>query len=342
MIQAKGKEYWFDPAANQDPVPGLLKKASALYAAYDPAAYQLAGSAEREQFGFGFGEPYLIAQYLGVMDHFGALTDGDRRSAEKRLMANFKFGIFGSTFENANVVLATRELLKREAKELRAGAGDRRVLGADGSLLGVVAPIPGGYSGTLLALSNSKALQSLSIEGLRPQELVTAYAEVAVPFKEVSSQARGISVVRELRKITPTGSAVLLEGQELSVGDVVVSKVRVTRDDAPHTGNLSAFVVLEDGIPSFAEGIEEDRTYLADAKIAPDAGSVWGEVKDTLRYPDRTERVLKVVPGGIVDTVQVWRVGYAGTATIPPAKAFDMYNAELQGNSPPLTVQAVR
>jgi hypothetical protein len=40
-----------------------------------------------------------------------------------------------------------------------------------------------------------------------------------------------------------------------------------------------------------------------------------------------------VLPTGEMKLYQVWRVAFAGKATIPPAQAFDMYDESIRGNS---------
>jgi alpha-2-macroglobulin len=101
----------------------------------------------------------------------------------------------------------------------------------------------------------------------------------------------------------------------------------------------SHFMVIEDGIPSLALAVSEDETYLADAKIRRKGGSYWGAIKETLRYPDKTVRIAKLQQGGEITVYQVWRVGFSGKAFIPPARAFDMYDDNLQGNTSALEIE---
>ena len=86
-------------------------------------------------------------------------------------------------------------------------------------------------------------------------------------------------------------------------------------------------------MPSLGQAIDDDRTYLADAGIQPDENDYWASVKQTLRYPERTVRIASVLPTGEMKLYQVWRVAFAGKATIPPAQAFDMYDESIRGNS---------
>ncbi len=99
------------------------------------------------------------------------------------------------------------------------------------------------------------------------------------------------------------------------------------------------FVVIEEGNPSLGEGIDDDKTYLADAKIKGADDSYWASVKETQRYPDRTVIIAKVMSSGEIRAYQVWRAAFSGQAGIPPARAFDMYDESVRGNSEALKVQ---
>ena len=70
-----------------------------------------------------------------------------------------------------------------------------------------------------------------------------------------------MSLERRLLKITPTGTMELYRGEPLHIGDVVISEMTLTREGMKwHRSLASSFVVVEDGIPSVAQGIEDDRT----------------------------------------------------------------------------------
>ena len=86
-------------------------------------------------------------------------------------------------------------------------------------------------------------------------------------------------------------------------------------------------------MPSLGQAIDDDRTYLADAGVQADENDYWASVKQTQRYPERTVRIAGVLPGGEMKLYQVWRVAFAGKATIPPAQAFDMYDESIRGNT---------
>ena len=109
-------------------------------------------------------------------------------------------------------------------------------------------------------------------------------------------------------------------------------QVRRPRMDMSNS-NPGNFIVVEDGVPSLALTVQEDEKYLADAKIKPKDDSYWATIKETQRHPDKTVRIAEVRPGGELRIYQVWQVSFSGKASIPPARAFDMYNEDLWGNT---------
>jgi alpha-2-macroglobulin len=114
----------------------------------------------------------------------------------------------------------------------------------------------------------------------------------------------------------------------------VISEISIKREPIQQGRSIqSQFLVVEDGIPSCAQPIDEDRTFLADAGIQPDTNDYWAFVKQTLRYPDRTVRIVQVLPKGEIKLYQVWQVAFPGTVTIPPSHAFDMYDESIRGNT---------
>lgn len=162
-----------------------------------------------------------------------------------------------------------------------------------------------------------------------------------IPFQKVESQSHGMVLERRLKRITPGGSEELDPDKPLRRGDLIVSELLVKRFPMGASEFLpSHFLVIEDGIPSFAQPIDDDGTYLADARIQSKDDSYWSSIKETRRYPERTVRIAQVLPGSQARIYQVWQVAFAGRATVPPARAFDMYEESLQGNTMALSLQA--
>jgi len=120
----------------------------------------------------------------------------------------------------------------------------------------------------------------------------------------------------------------------------VVSEVKVRRDKQDLKTVPSRFVVVEDGIPSLGRAVDEDAAYLADGGIRPPEESYWANIKETQRHPDKTVRVAQVLPTGELILYQVWQVAFSGRATVPPARAYDMYDESIQGNTEAQSVRA--
>ena len=99
---------------------------------------------------------------------------------------------------------------------------------------------------------------------------------------------------------------------------MIVSEVLVKRDPVQDTQRIpSEFVVIEDGIPSFGQAVDDDEKVLADAMIQPRVDSYWASIKETERYPDKTVRIAKVMPTGEIKLFQVWQVAFPGKRPYP-------------------------
>ena len=308
----------------------------------DPATRE---SALYQSLGFGFGMPYMLSAAIGALKEAEALPEELEVRLAQILLASMKNGYWTSTFDTAQVIFNTREILSEEAAAYveERDAKTRRIVvrAKDGTRLGELSRIPSGFVGTFKEPGTPGSLSEIRLEGMDADEVACATITVDVPFAAVKPYAHGLKVERRFMRITPEGSKPLDLAGPLPVGAIVVSEVRVKRDPVAEAGIIpSHFVVVEDGIPSLAQAVDEDETYLADAKIQPKDESYWSWIKETQRYPEKTARIARVLPGGELRLYQVWRVSFAGKATIPPARAFDMYDESLQGNSEAQRVQA--
>ncbi|HLF96364.1 MAG TPA: MG2 domain-containing protein [Methylococcaceae bacterium] len=352
-----------DKAVRQELATRLQK----TLARFDPAAWSSGDAEMYRALGFGFGGAGQLSSALGVLENSGNLKPDLEAKGKAWLLDAMKNGYWTSTFDTAQVIFNSRGLLGKEAAQAAKDQADGRKIAAyaqDGARLGDLERIPGGYTARLKDPGGAERLSEIRLEGLAEGEVAYAYINADVPFASVAPHSKGLSVERTFRRITATGSGSLDltpsssdpsagnplppgEGrvreaqQSLHIGDLIVSEVRVKRPPAARGGaQPSQFLVIEDGIPSFAEGLEADATYLADAKIQPKEDSYWNSVKQTLRYPDKTTRAAKIAPGGEFRLYQVWRVNHAGKATIPPARAFDMYDESIRGNTGAARVEA--
>lgn len=282
---------------------------------------------------------------MGCLDELGSLPADLEVKLKGMLLSFIRNGRWGSTFDTAQVILNSMGVLSREAadfaKEREAKTRSILVRGKDGAAIGELTAIPFGYVGSFLQPGPVENLSSITLDGLKSGESASATVAADVPFGAVKPLSRGLIVERTLLRIVPQGSEILNLSKPLRKGDLVVSEVRVRRVPESDAGAMpSHFIVVEDGIPSLARSVEDDRTYLADAKIQPKDDDYWGSIKETQRHPDRTVRIAKVLPGGEVKVYQVWQVGFPGEAVIPPARTLDMYDEDLWGNTGALAINS--
>lgn len=344
ILQAYAKTSWHgfnrqfkDVAAVRN---GLTARLRAGLEKFDAAA-QTQERTQREdlyqELGFRIGLPSQISAALGVLNEAGALPPELEARLKKLLLNSRKNGYWTSTYDTAQVILNSRKLLEKEAAVARDGKAAARKLVAlsrEEARLGELKPIPGGFLGRFTQFSEVVDIGEIKLAGLKPDEVASVNVAVELPYAEVTPKAAGLSVERTFRRIRGQGSEVVDMEQPLRVGDVAVSEVLVKR--SAETGPQAAashYVVIEDGIPSLAEGQEADAVYLADAQIQPREDGYWSRIKETRRYPDRIARVAEIAPGTEMRLYQVWRVARAGIASIPPARAFDMYDESVRGNT---------
>jgi len=281
-----------------------------------------------------------------VLSDLDALSKELEARLKRVLLNHMRNGYWGSTFDTAQVIFNTRKILSKEAAaaagERRAGMRTVSVRDGEGVQLGDLSRIPSGFVGSFPEPGSVGRLAEIQLVGLDPLDVAHSTVTADIPFGSVSSASHGLTLDRTLMRITPSGTEPLDHSKPLRKGDVVVSEVRVRRGPLADLRSLpSHFVVVEDGIPSFARTIDEDRNTLADAKVRAKEDDYWAAIKETQRYPDRTVRIAKILPrGGEIRIYQVWQVAFAGKASIPPARAFDMYDESLRGNTDAMLVRA--
>jgi alpha-2-macroglobulin len=333
-----------DSPARED----LIEKLNKALEQFDPAAYAVSARAQAQltaSLGFGFGGPTVISAGLGVLDELQALSPALQDKLKHTLLTSASNGFWVSTFDTAQVIFNARAVLSREAaafaQEQEDGTRKVVVRTKDGAQLGELVRIPAGFVGSFALPGTPANLTEIQLDGLTADEVASSWITAEVPYTAVQSRSQGLIVERTFLRITPGGSEILDLSKPLHRGDRVVSEVRVRRAALPDVRSIpSQFLVVEDGIPSFAQAIDDDATVLADAKVQPKDDSFWESIKETQRHPDKTVRVAKVLPTGEIRIVQVWQVAFAGKATIPPARAFDMYDQSLQANTETYRVRA--
>ncbi|MFZ2452571.1 MAG: hypothetical protein WAW36_18850 [Methylovulum miyakonense] len=310
----------------------LLGRLQQALGQLDPATYQ---AQPNPQLGFSMGLPSLISAGLDVLDDAQALPQELANKLKLVLLNSQKNGYWTSTYDTAQVIYNSRNILSKEAAASRAGKSQAHVIKAmdkNGKVLGKLSAIPGGYMGSFSQFTKQTDLSDIRLAELNIDETASANIHADVPYPAVTAKADGLQIERSYRRIIANGTSPLDTDQPLKIGDLVISEVHVKRiGDTKIAG--SDFAVIEDGIPALAEGMENDQTYLADAKVQVKEGSYWGNIKETQRYPDRIVRVAKLLSGGELSLFQVWRVTRPGKVAVAPAVAFDMYNEAIQGNS---------
>jgi alpha-2-macroglobulin len=323
------------------PVKGELieKLKKALSQLHSEAGGKPAGDARLfDSLGFGFGLPYLVSSAMGVLDDLNALPQDVESAMKRMLLSHMKNGYWISTFDSAQVIFNTRGILTKEAaafaQEKEAKAGKIMVRKKDGTELGELARIPSGFIGRFKDPGSADLLSQIRTDGLGATDFASSTITANVPFQAVESKSDGITVQRRFMRITATGKEALDLSRPLQKGDVVISEISIKREAVRDAGSVqSQFLVVEDGIPSLAQAIDDDRIPLADAGVQADDNNYWASIKQTERYPEKTVRIAKVPAGGEMRVYQVWRAAFAGRATIPPAHAFDMYDESIQGNT---------
>jgi hypothetical protein len=211
-----------------------------------------------------------------------------------------------------------------------------QVLDNNKAVLGTLKKIRGGYAGQLdvQGVPVSK-LASISVSGATSEWFSFASLGIDLPFDGLAARSNGVSVKRSLYKVVGKGAQPLADDAELSIGYLVVSKIEVSRSESTSTQAVqpSEWLVVQDSVTATAEPIDDDKPYLADAGMAPQESTFWSAIRETLRYPDRIERVVRLLPGASFTSYSVWRVGFAGNAVVGPAHAFDMYSRNGEGFS---------
>jgi hypothetical protein len=297
-------------------------------------AHQFSG----ESLGFSPSRTVLLGDTLLAVRQMKDPPTALVEKLERRLLDDIGEGRVWSPLDAALVINALRPTILNELGEQGAVAPNPvEVRDATGTLIGMAKPILAGYAATFDRLNlDGKDMRQISIQAPARDLTVVADLTVSTPYSDVVQQTHGVSITRTLLRVTPSGTEVLSPNSDLSVGDIVISKLEVSRPEGKGwwtNRSPSDWFVIKDGIPSIAEGIDDDRTILADANLIAQNSTWWSEVKETLRYPDRTERTVRLAQGGSMTSYSAWTVTYQGTAVLPPAQIVNMYLKGLEGNT---------
>jgi len=292
-----------------------------------------------ESLGFSPSRTVLLGDTLLVLRQMKAPPTAMIEKVERRLLDDLGEGRVWSPLDAALVIGALKTTILKELEEQEATTPNPvEVRDATGALIGMAKPIVAGYAATFDRVNlTGKDVKQISIQAPARDLTVVADLTISTPYSDVVEQAHGVSVTRTLLRVTPNGTEVLSPNSNLSVGDIVISKLEVSRPEGKGwwtNRSPSDWFVVKDGIPSIAEGIDDDRTILADANLIAHNSTWWSEVKETLRYPDRTERTMRLAQGGSMTSYSAWTVTYQGGAVVPPAHIVNMYLKGLEGTTP--------
>jgi hypothetical protein len=291
-----------------------------------------------ESLGFTPSRTVLLGDTLLVLRQMKNPPVALIEKLQRRLLDDLGEGGLWSPLDAALVINALKPTIVAEIDEQAGSEGEPvEVQDAHGTVIGLAKPIVGGYAATFDRSSlEGKNLSQISLQAPARDLTVVGDLTLATPYAGLEARGDGISITRTLLRVTARGAEVLSADSNLSPGDVVVSKLDVSRPAGKgwwSNRSPSDWFVVQDGIPSIAEGIDDDRTVLADAKLVPPDGTWWSSVKETLRYPDRTERTMRLAQGGSMTSYSVWRIAYQGEAVVPPGRIFNMYLKGLEGST---------
>ncbi len=319
------------------PLPLLSGKLTTLLARPLDAVELQAASFSPESLGFTPGRTQLLGSALEVLQNMTPIPAALVQRVKAQIIADVRDGFVWSPFDSAELIASVLPSVLEEIKSNAQEKGSLEVVNSSGQAILKLNPIRGGFTGQVSLLAGSTVdLSKLKVSGMSGTYSTVASLNVDVPFATLQALNQGVSVSRTLHKIVSAGTVPVPENGALSVGDVVVSKVVVTRlADGRRWYNAqpSDWFVVQDGVPSSAESLDDDKTYLADAQLVPVSDTYWSQVKETLRYPEHVDRVVRLLPGAIFTSYSVWRVGFKGSAVIAPARAFNMYAKGLEGST---------
>ena len=109
-------------------------------------------------------------------------------------------GIWGSTFDTAQVIFNLREILSREAGEVadEEESNPRRLVARKkgGGILGELVRIPQGFVGVFANPGMAADLAEITVSGIRPNEVAYSTIAANIPFGAVKPRSNGLRVER--------------------------------------------------------------------------------------------------------------------------------------------------
>jgi len=276
---------------------------------------------------------YVIAQY----DPASFLLP----EALRYLMSNRAAdGSWGSTYETAWTLLALTEVMKGTG-ELAGDFGFAAAINGN--------PLIAGQAGgdtRLNPVSSSVPVNDLYPDA--PNGLViqrtggpgrlyyAAHLNVIRPAVDVAPLNRGIEVNREYQTNVPS-----ISGSLPTVGDLLLVRIALTLEHDTH------HLILEDYIPAGAEILDtslntsqigvnpcETEGEVCYSPAAPFAGGWgWWLFQDPMIYADHVAWAMDFIPAGTYELTYTLVLTHPGEYQVLPARAWQFYFPEVQGNS---------
>lgn len=336
------KEYQLEPV-----VPVIYAKLAAALKGFDSGQYtealraRLVSTEDDSSLGFSGRSSQLIAAAMGELRRSPLFRKEDLSAAKVQLLNEFRNGMWDSTFDTAQVILNASTVIADEATTIRAMVAQSSLpvlKTGQGKKIGTLSATVGGFSGTFTGSKLTAAdVRNLKIENAPSDIIASASFKVFVGDKEIVERDSGVLLERSFVVLSNGTTRETKTLDDLKVGDVVVSRVKVLRTgNVPQSSVPSRFLVIEDPVPSVGEAIEADETYLAEAGLLKGNENVFQKnARSTLRYPEKTIRVLEASAAIRTEheLANVWRVRYRGKASLPAAQASDMYDEGVRGNT---------
>ena len=160
----------------------------------------------------------------------------------------------------------------------------------------------------------------------------TAHLNVLRPVEDVASLDQGISVSRSYE--TPTGKPLSAEiGLVSQIGEPVVARVAITLKNAAY------YLVVEDYIPAGAEILDANLKTSQQVNLEYDPrdpfgyGWGWWYSNNPQVYDERITWNVDYLPAGTYELIYVLVPNQPGEYRVLPARAWEFYFPEVQGNS---------
>ena len=160
----------------------------------------------------------------------------------------------------------------------------------------------------------------------------TAHLNVLRPVEDVAPMDRGLSVSRSYETLDGK-SLTADDGLRSQVGDLITVKVVLTLKQAVY------YLVVEDYIPAGAEILDTSLKTSQQVSVEYDPrdpfgyGWGWWYFNDPQIYDERIAWSVDYLPAGTYELTYMLVLNQPGEYRVLPARAWEFYFPEVQGNS---------